>query len=184
MARTPEDEWFAEADAGSTAGEPGDPAEDLWLTAAEPAPRSATFDPWAAATPRILVPLSLAIAFLVALLAAFGAFDGAGTPPALLIPAAPPSITVPVARTTTTKKTTTVATRSTTSPPTTTLKPGDTGLQVKALQRELAGLGYAVGAIDGNYGPTVAKAVTAFQRAHHLTPDGIVGPATLTALSP
>jgi peptidoglycan hydrolase-like protein with peptidoglycan-binding domain len=55
---------------------------------------------------------------------------------------------------------------------------------VKALQRELASLGYSVGAIDGNYGQATIKAVTAFQRADHLTPDGVVGPATLLALAP
>jgi len=70
------------------------------------------------------------------------------------------------------------------NPPTTTLKPGDSGPQVKALQRELASLGYPVGAIDGYYGKGAANAVTAFQRAHRLTPDGIVGPATLLALAP
>jgi peptidoglycan hydrolase-like protein with peptidoglycan-binding domain len=68
--------------------------------------------------------------------------------------------------------------------PATTLKPGDTGPQVKTLQRELQALGYSVGGIDGSYGTQTSKAVMAFQRAHHLTADGIVGPQTLTALAP
>jgi peptidoglycan hydrolase-like protein with peptidoglycan-binding domain len=69
-------------------------------------------------------------------------------------------------------------------PPTTTLKPGDSGPQVKGLQRELASLGYPVGAIDGSYGKATTQAVTAFQRSHRLTPDGVVGPTTLLALAP
>jgi peptidoglycan hydrolase-like protein with peptidoglycan-binding domain len=66
--------------------------------------------------------------------------------------------------------------------PTTTLKPGDTGSQVEILQRELAGLGYAPGTIDGNYGSGTVTAVKAFQTAVGLTPDGVVGPRTLQAL--
>ncbi|HKB94722.1 MAG TPA: peptidoglycan-binding protein [Gaiellaceae bacterium] len=66
--------------------------------------------------------------------------------------------------------------------PTTTLKPGDTGSQVETLQRELAGLGYAPGTIDGNYGSGTVTAVKAFQTAVGLTPDGVVGPRTLQAL--
>jgi peptidoglycan hydrolase-like protein with peptidoglycan-binding domain len=114
---------------------------------------------------------------LVALLAAVGVFSR-GPPPvpitATVISTSTPSII----------RTTSAAQRSTPAPPTTTLKPGDSGSQVKALQRELASLGYSVGAIDGSYGPATIKAVTAFQRADHLTPDGIVGPATLLALAP
>lgn len=66
--------------------------------------------------------------------------------------------------------------------PSTTLKPGDTGSQVETLQRELAGLGYAPGTIDGNYGPGTVTAVKAFQTAIGLAPDGVVGPKTLQEL--
>jgi peptidoglycan hydrolase-like protein with peptidoglycan-binding domain len=84
--------------------------------------------------------------------------------------------------------TTTVRTTSSTTktpaaqPPTTTVKPGDRGAQVRALQRALAQLGYSTGTIDGYYGPATKIAVSKFQQAHQLTADGIVGPATLTAL--
>ena len=66
--------------------------------------------------------------------------------------------------------------------PSTTLKPADTGAQVEILQRELNGLGYTVGAIDGTYGPATVSAVKAFQQANGLTPDGVVGSKTLAAL--
>ncbi len=66
--------------------------------------------------------------------------------------------------------------------PSTTLKPADTGTQVETLQRELNGLGYTVGAIDGTYGPATVSAVKAFQQANGLTPDGVVGSKTLAAL--
>jgi peptidoglycan hydrolase-like protein with peptidoglycan-binding domain len=76
---------------------------------------------------------------------------------------------------------------STTNPatfdaPSTTLKPGDSGSQVEVLQRELAGLGYSPGTIDGNYGPGTVSAVKAFQQAAGLTADGVVGSKTLQAL--
>jgi len=115
---------------------------------------------------------------LVALLAAVDVFSS-GSPP---IPMAAPIIST--ATPSITRTTTPAVPRSTPAPPTTTLKPGDSGSQVKALQRELARLGYSVGAIDGYYGRATIKAVTAFQRADRLTPDGIVGPPTLLALGP
>ena len=156
------------------------PTEDQWLAGDDQLPRPATFDPWSLVTRRVLVPTVVVATSVVALLGAVGVF-GSDVPrmpaPIFTTPASAPQ---PSARTT--KKT--VAAHQATGPPTTTLKPGDTGPQVKALQRELASLGFPVGAIDGYYGPAVTKAVTDFQRAHRLTPDGIVGPPTLLALAP
>jgi peptidoglycan hydrolase-like protein with peptidoglycan-binding domain len=94
-------------------------------------------------------------------------------------PVASPPVRRPV-----TPTTVSVSPPSSPNAPTTTLKPGDSGSQVKVLQRELVALGFAVGAIDGLYGPATTKAVADFQRAHHLTADGIVGPLTLVALAP
>src|SRR5713226_3672034 len=81
----------------------------------------------------------------------------------------------------------TTASTPTTSPaapagPATTLKPGAKGAQVRALQQALADLGYSPGKIDGSYGPATQKALTSFQRAAKLSPDGILGPKTLAAL--
>jgi peptidoglycan hydrolase-like protein with peptidoglycan-binding domain len=66
--------------------------------------------------------------------------------------------------------------------PAQTLKPGDTGSQVKTLQRALAALGYSPGTPDGDYGPSTQNAVELFQVSKGLDEDGVVGPATLAAL--
>ncbi len=59
-----------------------------------------------------------------------------------------------------------------------TLKRGAGGDTVKDLQK-------LVGAMaDGDFGGATEAAVRAFQRAHDLTPDGIVGPKTWQALEP
>jgi murein L,D-transpeptidase YcbB/YkuD len=81
--------------------------------------------------------------------------------------------------TTTTRRRKTIPVRS----PTTTLKPGDHGKQVRLLQRSLAKLGYAPGSLDGQYGAATTRALTNFQRTNNLTVDGILGPATLSALT-
>jgi len=61
------------------------------------------------------------------------------------------------------------------------LKSGHQGQLVEQLQQMLATLGYSVTA-DGKYGPLTEAAVTAFQKANHLTADGIAGPKTLAQL--
>jgi len=94
--------------------------------------------------------------------------------------ASPPATT---AATTTRPRTTTTTPRAASAPaPTTTLKPGDTGPQVKRLQRFLVLFGYTHDKVDGVYGPSTLAAVKRFQAASNLTADGIVGPATLKVL--
>ena len=93
--------------------------------------------------------------------------------------ATPPLFTISTPKTTTA---TTPTTPSGVPAPTTTLKPGDTGPQVRALQRALAHLGYSPGTIDGQYGPSTTQAVKSFQTAHGLTADGVCGPKTIAAL--
>ena len=63
-----------------------------------------------------------------------------------------------------------------------TLRKGDEGAQVKALQKRLTELGYYTTVIDSNYGYRTAEAVSAFQRGNGLTVDGVAGPATLRKL--
>ncbi|WP_435100810.1 N-acetylmuramidase domain-containing protein [Arhodomonas sp. AD133] len=62
-----------------------------------------------------------------------------------------------------------------------TLRHGDTGTEVSALQRRLVFDGHAI-AVDGVYGPATERAVRAYQRAHDLVVDGLAGPVTRAAL--
>ena len=66
--------------------------------------------------------------------------------------------------------------------PSQTLAPGDTGPQVRILQRALAALGFSAGTPDGNYGPATQSAVERFQASEGLPQVGVVGPQTLAAL--
>ena len=73
---------------------------------------------------------------------------------------------------------------SATNPPsgTVTLREGDTGENVYALQLRLFELGYYSGRIDGRFGAETTEAVKAFQRANGLTADGIAGSGTQSRL--
>ncbi|GAA3572510.1 peptidoglycan-binding protein [Kribbella ginsengisoli] len=64
----------------------------------------------------------------------------------------------------------------------TTVSSGSTGTAVSRLQRSLtAALGRTV-AIDGQFGPVTDTAARDYQRTRQLVVDGVVGPATWTAL--
>lgn len=56
------------------------------------------------------------------------------------------------------------------------------GDDVAALQHQLGGLGFDAGRVDGIFGPDTHGAVEEFQRNAGLTPDGVCGPDTMTAL--
>lgn len=67
------------------------------------------------------------------------------------------------------------------------LHQGSRGEKVTALQTDLAKLGFtdAHGHVlhpDGDFGPGTKASVEKFQRAHHITVDGIAGPKTLNAV--
>lgn len=62
------------------------------------------------------------------------------------------------------------------------LKEGDSGEDVKQLQRDLKKLGYYNSSIDGIFGPKTRQAVMAFQADQDLAVDGVVGPYTYFAL--
>lgn len=62
------------------------------------------------------------------------------------------------------------------------VKQGDRGDLVKTIQRKLKNWGYYSGSVDGIFGAGTKKAVIYFQKKNGLTPDGIVGSKTLSAL--
>ena len=64
------------------------------------------------------------------------------------------------------------------------LKAGDQGTDVSELQAALKLLGYYAGAVDGVYSESTAKAVSQFQQAAGLNPDGIVSTGTWGRLFP
>ena len=63
-----------------------------------------------------------------------------------------------------------------------TIRPGDRGDRVKALQQALISLNYLSGRADGIFGNKTETAVRAFQSAKGLTVDGLAGRKTLKAL--
>jgi N-acetylmuramoyl-L-alanine amidase len=62
------------------------------------------------------------------------------------------------------------------------LRVGMRGPAVSRLQERLRATGFFNGAIDGVFGSETQSAVRAAQRSFNLDPDGVVGPATWTAL--
>jgi len=63
-----------------------------------------------------------------------------------------------------------------------TLRSGDVGWDVSALQFRLAWHGFPSGTFDGGFGPHLQAAVEGFQRWAGLAVDGVAGPATLASL--
>ncbi len=117
------------------------------------------------------------LVILLAILAAAGVFSSGSKPAAAppTVPATTPAVTTPTV-------TTPAKPKKTVPAPTTALKPGDSGAQVKVLQKALNSLGFSSGTPDGSYGPGTKSAVAAFQNSKELTADGIFGAATLAAL--
>ena len=58
---------------------------------------------------------------------------------------------------------------------------GDQGTEIAEIQDKLVGLGYDVTA-DGAFGPAMADAIKEFQKSHGIKADGLIGPATYSAL--
>lgn len=166
------DSWTARVDRLARARRQADPDEaevDDWIR------DSARAEPVAdrRIPPRAVLGLSaLAVAALLGVLAAAGVFSSSPKT------AAPPTIRTHVTPPTTTSAVVTVPSLVPAAP----LKPGDTGAEVKKLQRALARAGYSPGAVDGSYGAATTTAVTHFQQAQNLTADGIAGSKTLAAL--
>ncbi len=73
--------------------------------------------------------------------------------------------------------------KSTTESKDGTCKPGDSGNNVKKVQKRLKKLGYYSGSIDGDYGNGTKSAVKKFQKANGLTANGKVNSKTLSKLN-
>ncbi len=188
-----EDDWFA-----TPAVEPAElelPGEVAWQD--EPDPPPGPSNGLARRQGMVLLAVVAAIALGAAgilLARSLGGSDGtSGT-------AATTAVTTQVTTETTTATTTETTTTPTDSTPTTstpasttpsatavptgaTLRAGDSGASVLALQQTLASLGFDPGAADGKFGPGTTDAVTAFQKAKGLTQDGVAGPTTIAAIN-
>src|SRR5215471_7143923 len=64
-----------------------------------------------------------------------------------------------------------------------TLRKGQRGPEIERWQAFLAAQGFDPGGADGVFGDQTAAATRAFQNAHNLEADAIVGPLTLQAAS-
>ena len=172
------DDWFGDLESEERrlpdvpSVESDAPRTDDWLTEARD---DQLRPPWVQSIDRRMVAVggSLVVLLIVGLAAA-GVFSSGGAK-------APSLASLPTQTSPTTSAATTPAQRP--PAPATTLKPGDTGTQVVALQRAVASLGFSSGKTDGQYGPATKDAVARFQRSAGLTADGICGPATLRALA-
>jgi hypothetical protein len=189
----PEDDWFVEPGAGRPAvdDDPGLP-ESRQPARDEGVPRPAVR---AREDARRRGRLVLAIAgavilFIVGVLAGAlvsGSFTGGVETTTSLVTT---TATLTTTLTTSTTPSTTTTTTTTTSTPTTpttlpegvVLRRGAKGAEVTQVQEALVALGYST-AVDGKFGPATAQAVKSFQTSSGLTDDGVVGPATLAALS-
>jgi Putative peptidoglycan binding domain len=180
------DDWFdepeplTETQSGANRGV-YEPVEEVWVLPEDEAPHDRgrrgeiAIGNWTLTTTQAAILAVSVLALVLAILAATGAFSSnkAAIPPVTSPP--PPTATVTVT-------TPTTATNPTTAAPQQTLKPGDTGEQVKVLQRALTALHFSPGKADGDYGPTTQAEVERFQLSKGLAEDGIVGPQTLAAL--
>ncbi|HET6944548.1 MAG TPA: peptidoglycan-binding domain-containing protein [Gaiellaceae bacterium] len=118
-----------------------------------------------------------AIVLILAVLAASGVFSSGGSSSTTSPPTTTRQATTPTHTTASTTPTPAVV-----AVPNVVLKPGETGTDVKTLQRALANAGYPTGSIDGIYGPKTEQAVSAFQQSAAITVDGVYGPETKQAL--
>jgi hypothetical protein len=127
------------------------------------------------------VAAAIVIAIIVAVVAANGGSGGgSATPPTTPVTPQTP-VQTPTETPTTTKSTTASAT--VTVPEAGHLSAGDSGPAVETLQQALKQLGVYDAAVDGDFGQGTTDAVIAFQTAHNLTADGIVGRETADAIN-
>jgi hypothetical protein len=182
-----EDDWFA-----APGAEPSDVDTIVWEDPEPPPPpprRGSTLaGPWVA-----IAALIGAIALIVGGILLAQSLTDSGDSSATVtdpVPTQPATATTPATTPgTTTTPTTTPETTTTPDsgdivlPEGVTLRAGESGDGVLAVQQALVRLGYDTGGTDGDFGPATQAAVVAFQTSEGLTADGVVGPETLAALA-
>jgi hypothetical protein len=187
----PEDDWFVEPDVGPSAGheEPrerrtSDPEPREGAHPGSPRPRGAEGLGGERSGKLVAAAVTGAILFIGGALV--------GTLAARALSGSDETTTSTLTRTTTVTTTSPTTTPTTTTPTTSSpaalpqgvvLRRGDEGGDVSEVQAALVELGYSASSVDGKFGPATAQAVQVFQQSSGLKQDGVVGPATLAALS-
>jgi len=129
---------------------------------------------------------AVALAVLIVVIVVVATSGGGGRSPVVAPTTTPVNtepVTQPTTTTTQTPTTPTTPTQHVTVPAGGNLSAGDSGSEVETLQKALAQLGLYDGKVDGDFGTGTKDAVIAFQNAHNLTPDGIVGEKTADAIN-
>jgi hypothetical protein len=135
---------------------------------------------------RLIAALAALGAVILVVVIALVAFGGGGTKAPPTVPATTTAVTTTPAQTSTTPPKTTTKTTAPLKvvlPASGKLSQGDTGADVKLLQRALVKLAVATLTADGNFGAETESAVAAFQQVHGLTADGVVGAKTAQAIN-
>jgi hypothetical protein len=188
----PEDDWFVETGGGRSpaADDERELREPRHPAASEGEPRPATRVREGERSRKLIAGSIVGASILLVAGALAGALvsrsltGGVETTTSLVTTTA--TLTTTLTTSTTPSTTPTVTTPTPTSPVTlpegVVLRRGARGAEVRQLQEALVALGYST-TIDGRFGPATAQVVKSFQTSSGLTDDGVVGPATLAALS-
>ncbi len=188
----PEDDWFVETGGGRSpaADDETELRETRQSAQGEGEPRAAIRVREGERSRRLIVGAIVGAMILIVAGALAGALvsrslnGGVETTTSLVTTTATLTTTLTTSTTPSTTPTTTTSSTPTTAtlPEGVVLRRGAKGVEVRQVQEALVALGYST-TIDGKFGPATAQAVKSFQASSGLTDDGVVGPATLSALS-
>jgi hypothetical protein len=188
----PEDDWFVETGGGRSpaADDETELRETRQSAQGEGEPRAAIRVREGERSRRLIVGAIVGAMILIVAGALAGALvsrslnGGVETTTSLVTTTATLTTTLTTSTTLSTTPTTTTSSTPTTAtlPEGVVLRRGAKGVEVRQVQEALVALGYST-TIDGKFGPATAQAVKSFQASSGLTDDGVVGPATLSALS-
>ena len=189
----PEDDWFVETGGGRSPADDDETElrETRQSAQGEGEPRAAIRVREGERSRRLIVGAIVGAMILIVAGALAGALvsrslnGGVETTTSLVTTTATLTTTLTTSTTPSTTPTTTTSSTPTTPatlPEGVVLRRGAKGVEVRQVQEALVALGYST-TIDGKFGPATAQAVKSFQASSGLTDDGVVGPATLSALS-